>query len=175
MLNDSTNKKTNSTNSAKLKKKKLNLELDESGWRSYILAFYSSKKKSQLSFIKDSNLKRKPFRTRWDKSGMKALQTSGTTSADAEKQYDSWFRQWKDGYTESRATNRSTFFQGAFVIHNDNDDDADDDKKKTMITKTIMTDVTMHHYHNQYHRHRRRRRQRRRQRQHHCHHHHHHQ
>ena len=129
VLNDSTNKKTNSTNSAKLKKKKLNLELDESGWRSYILAFYNSKKKSQLSFIKDNNLKRKPFRTRWDKSGMKALQTSGTTSADAEKQYDSWFCQWKDGYTESRATNRSTFFQGAFVIHNDNDDDADDDKK----------------------------------------------
>ena len=129
VLNDSTNKKTNSTNSAKLKKKKLNLELDESGWRSYILAFYNSKKKSQLSFIKDNNLKRKPFRTRWDKSGMKALQTSGTTSADAEKQYDSWFRQWKVGYTESRATNGSTLFQGAFVIHNDNDDDADDDKK----------------------------------------------
>ena len=109
------------------KKKSKNIELDESGLRSFIFAFYMSNK-SQRSFLEDNNLSRDKFRKRWDRSGLRELKKTNVPYADAKIQYDFWFCKWKGGLCKQKQLNGSTSHGSGFAIYDDLDNaDADAD------------------------------------------------
>ena len=99
---------------------------DENQWRTHILSFYMYDK-SLSSYIKINKVGRDPFRTRWEKSGLRELKKAKMPYADAETQYDFWFRKWRGIFIKSRQKNRSKGHKEGFIIYVDEDDNDDDD------------------------------------------------
>ena len=82
--------------------------------------------KSLSSFLESNKLGRDPFRTRWEKSGLRELKIANTPYADAAVQYDFWFRKWKGLISKTKKNNGSKGHQAGFVIHDDEVDNDDD-------------------------------------------------
>jgi hypothetical protein len=103
--------------------------------------------KSLSSFLELNKIGRDPFRTRWEKSGLRELKIANTSYADAAVQYDFWFRKWKGLISKTKQKNGSKGHQAGFVIHDDDDiddevdDDDDDDIESTKQAEIIDVDA----------------------------------
>jgi hypothetical protein len=111
---------------------------DENQWRTHILAFYMYDK-SLSSYIESNEVGRDPFRTRWEKSGLRELKKRNTPYADAEIQYDFWFHKWRGNFIKTKQNNRSKGHKEEFIVHVHVDDDDDDDDDDTTNGKEEET------------------------------------
>ena len=141
VLNDTTNKKkaTKTTAGKKTVTKPKPKKLKETVWRKHILAFYKCEI-AQTTYCEGKYISIHPFRTRWEKSGLRDLKKRKAPYSDAVTQYDFWFHQWRCDLRDKQVKNRSKIQPAGFVIHVENADESTVDDSPTTVVTVDLTE-----------------------------------